>query len=327
MSIAIYDTACGSLNSGDSIIMEAVGAQLDRLFPLEHKARYPTHYPLSFRALRRLARAQLVFVAGTNLLTSNVSFLSKKNQWALGYLGAQLIGSRAILVGCGWKSYHEPHRALARRFYQSILASQYTHSVRDAYTEQQMRELGVHQVCNTGCPTLWPLTPDHCLTIPERLSERVVFTLTDYRRDPRLDLQMIRTLSSLYREILFWIQGSKDLTYIKSLLNDSEIRRVHLIGPSLDAYDRCLRSDGSLDYVGTRLHAGIRALQMKRRCLIIGVDNRAMEMQRDFNLPVLARDRMDELGEVLQGSIAARPRIPFDTIAAWCDQFRLGWAQ
>lgn len=51
---------------------------------------------------------------------------------------------------------------------------------------------------------------------------------------------------------------------------------------------------------GTRLHAGIHALNYKVRSIILAVDNRATEMGRDVNLPVIQRS---EIGEKLESKI------------------------
>ena len=56
------------------------------------------------------------------------------------------------------------------------------------------------------------------------------------------------------------------------------------MSPTLEAFDNLLESEIDLDYIGTRLHAGIRAIQKKRRSIIIGVDNRALEMQKTLIL-------------------------------------------
>ena len=52
----------------------------------------------------------------------------------------------------------------------------------------------------------------------------------------------------------------------------------------------------NIDYVGTRLHAGIRALQHKKRTIIIGIDNRAIEKAKDFNLTVIDRKNIKNNG-------------------------------
>lgn len=56
--------------------------------------------------------------------------------------------------------------------------------------------------------------------------------------------------------------------------------------------------EGIVDYVGTRLHGGIRALQKNVRTLIIGVDNRAIEKKKDFNLPVVEREMIVDQLEI-----------------------------
>lgn len=321
MTIAIYDTYCGSLNSGDAIIMDAITEQLNLLFPHEHKVRYPTHYPLSGKAIRRIKKSSMIFVGGTNLLSSNIFLRGKKNQWAIGQIGAMMLKEHAILFGCGWKNYQEPSSKIARLFYKTILSSRYIHSVRDSYTEKKIRELGIDNVVNTGCPTLWKLTPAHCASIPTDKADRVVFTITDYRRNPAADSQMIMTLLSLYDKVHFWMQGSNDLTYLNTLVGRAELNKIELVGPALSEYDALLSSGQTLDYIGTRLHAAIRALQHKHRSIIIGVDNRALEKRSDFNLTVLEREKIETLADLVTSPVHTRLALPIETINSWRRQF------
>ena len=321
MTIAIYDTHCGSYNSGDAIIMDAINQQIRLLFPLEHTVRYPTHYPLTFKAIRRIKKSSLVFVGGTNLLSSNIRINSKRNQWAISQAGAMILKNHAVLFGCGWKNYHEPTTTLSRIFYKSILSTDLIHSVRDSYTENKMRELGIHNIINTGCPTLWSLNTDHCLKIPSLKSDHVIFTLTDYRQSPDSDRQLIQTLISDYKKVSFWKQGANDLDYLKTLTNTNEQNAISIIGPSLHDYDHFLSQSEAIDYVGTRLHAAIRAMQKGRRSLIIGVDNRAREKNIDFNLNVLPRENISELSAIIHSSMPTNILLPVDKIDVWRKQF------
>lgn len=50
-------------------------------------------------------------------------------------------------------------------------------------------------------------------------------------------------------------------------------QNLHLIQPNLRDYTALLAS-GGIDYVGTRLHGGIHAMNMGCRSLILAVDNR-----------------------------------------------------
>jgi hypothetical protein len=53
----------------------------------------------------------------------------------------------------------------------------------------------------------------------------------------------------------------------------------------MDPNARSLRYD--VDFVGARLHGGIRALQRGRRTLTIALDNRAREIAGDTGMPVV----------------------------------------
>ena len=91
--------------------------------------------------------------------------------------------------------------------------------------------------------------------------------------------------------------------------------------PQLASLDECLERE-AVDYVGTRLHAGIRAMQKGRRSLIIGIDNRAIEMGTDFNLPVVRRDDVAKsLQGRIDGSWETHIRLDHQAIRTWRGQF------
>ena len=52
---------------------------------------------------------------------------------------------------------------------------------------------------NTGCPTTWTLTPEHCCEIPIKKADNVVFTLTDYNQDTKNDPLLIELLLDNYK--------------------------------------------------------------------------------------------------------------------------------
>jgi polysaccharide pyruvyl transferase WcaK-like protein len=168
---------------------------------------------------------------------------------------------------------------------------------------------------------MWSLTPDFCGRIPAEKGEDVVMTLTDYSPDPERDRQLIDLLTRAYRRVYFWCQGSSDCAYLSSLERRCA---VEVIGANLGAYDGLLGNRSlSLDYVGTRLHGGIRALQHGRRALIIGVDHRAGEKQHDFNLPVVSRYlAADALERSIRSPIFCDICLPNEHIRRWKQQFR-----
>jgi polysaccharide pyruvyl transferase WcaK-like protein len=191
------------------------------------------------------------------------------------------------------------------------------HSVRDEYTKKQLFSIGIKNVINTGCPTMWQFTPEFCDNVPTMKAKSVVFTLTDYNKDRKKDIFLIETLKKAYDSVSFWPQGMGDLTYMDSLGQ----KGIHIISPNLDSYDKLLHECDSLDYIGTRLHAGIRALQHKRRAVIIAVDNRATEIHKDTNIPIISRSDIHSLPEIITSDIKTEISLKESNIKKWKAQF------
>ena len=203
--------------------------------------------------------------------------------------------------------------------YRWMFKGNFLHSVRDSYTESLMKGIGINNVVNTGCPTMWSLTPDHCRRIRRDKADKVVFTLTDYKPDPQRDEYLISVLMKKYDEVYFWPQGHKDFAYLQTLQGFGDVR---LINPHLKDYDDFL-SEGGVDFVGTRLHGGIRALQHGCRTIIIGIDNRAKELHNDFNLPVLFDSNMEDLGKTIENDVITNIKLPVDNIRKYLSQFSI----
>ena len=77
----------------------------------------------------------------------------------------------------------------------------------------------------------------------------------------------------------------------------------------------------SVDFVGTRLHGGMRALQHKRRTVIIGIDNRALELHRDFNIPVLNQTDISQLPEIIDSNFTTEVKLNTNNIRKFLRQF------
>lgn len=316
----IFDTAIGSSNLGDQIIMDSVNQILDELFKDEFLLNIATHqwiHPLDLPTYRKY---DLAIVGGTNLL-KNDNFL--QSQWKIGLTDLYVFKNKAVLFGVGWWQYQAaPISWYSRKLYRNILSKDYVHSVRDSYTKEKLATIGIKNVINTGCPTVWKLTPEHCSKIDTRKKRHAVTTITDYLRDPERDCQLLETLQNTYDEVHLWLQGSKDQAYIAQLKKQGRIaaENLYFIAPKLSAFDRFLE-ENECDYIGTRLHAGIRALQKFRRSIIIGIDNRALEMQKDIQLNVLAREHMDELSLRIADESPVKLSQAWDEIKAWKNQF------
>jgi len=313
--ITIFDTSIASKNIGDQIIVDSVNKVVRTLFNDNSMFfTVPTHEKISRHSHRIIKESDHLLVAGTNLLSSKHNLI-KANLWNVSLFDASII-KNAILMGVGWGNYQKRPNLLSILFYKLILNKKIMHSVRDSYTKNKLNSIGIYNVINTGCPTMWELTPEHCKKIPHQKAKIVICTLTDYRKDFDNDKYLLQVLIHEYDEVYFWIQGSDDLKYLESLSV-----KVNIIGPTLYAYDKFL-SENDVDYIGTRLHAGIRAMQWGKRSIIIGVDNRAAEKEKDFNIKVLNRQNISELPMLLNSVFETKLTIDFDSIENWKNQFR-----
>jgi polysaccharide pyruvyl transferase WcaK-like protein len=266
---------------------------------------------MSWVSRRLIKKSELCIVGGTNLLSSRMGFLAlwKLMPWDIASLG------HVLLLGVGWRDYMGQPDWYTRWMLQRVLSDKYTHSARDSHT---LEKLGVakKRVSNTACPTMWGLTESHCARIPRQKASSAVLTLTFYNQDPENDRAVLDLLQQHYKQVFFWPQQSEDDRYFRSL----GVSEIKSIAPNLRAYDRVLESE-DCDFVGTRLHGGIRALQKFRRSLILGIDNRATEIAKNFNLPVLGRKNLREIADWIEGDRPTAVSLPVAEIAQWKGQF------
>ena len=95
------------------------------------------------------------------------------------------------------------------------------------------------------------------------------------------------------------------------------LNKVNIVGPSLKCYDKIL-SEGQVDYIGTRLHGGIRALNHCIRTVIISCDNRAQEISNDTGLPIIKENEISELlPKWINSEVLTDIRIPQQNIIQW----------
>lgn len=313
--VLFFDPGCATLNVGDEIISDSARRHLDPLVKGKFVVRLSTHQKTSFRYRRYLRASEMGFVLGSNLLKS--SMLLGFRQWDVSLLDTIQINN-LVLVGCGWQNYGKKVDSYSRVLYHRLLSDSFQHSVRDEYTKRKLESIGVSNVINTGCVTLWQLTPEFCSRIPSHSASEVVTTLTDYRRDPDKDRSMVEQLIATHEKVYIWLQGNGDLDYISNLSIEGDYT---LIPPTLDDYDALLEKE-DIEYVGTRLHGGIRALQHGRRTLIVSIDNRAREMARDYGLPILEREDMALLSSSIKRKRETKIRINEAGIKTFLEQFR-----
>lgn len=324
-NIVLFDTSMATLNHGDEIIMESFLKNGADLLDGHFVTRFPTHAPCFhfYQQTKRNPRYVFVkqadhkFICGTNLLSNKIYI--PWHFWNINPFTYHCYKD-AVLVGVGCSAFPEgsdrPHW-YSKMLYSKFLSKKYKHSVRDEHTKRIVENIcGKGSAINTGCPTLWGMTKEHCRQIPTQKASRVVFTISDYSIDRVNDQRLIDLLNRQYETVYFWPQGTRDMQYFQTLANTENIR---VVSPSVQAY-AALLSEGDIDFVGTRLHAGIYAMQHKVRSVILSVDNRASDMAETYHLNVLRRDDPN-LEATLCGEIVTDVNIDEDAIAEFKQQF------
>lgn len=309
----LLDTSIDSDNCGDQIIMQNCEKQLNGIIECTKVKRIPTHRYLTENEKRDLLNDSYKILCGTNILSGKI------RNYGLWKLTEDIsVYKDTILMGVGFDSEQEEYDLYTKSFLKTILAPEALHSVRDRFSERMLKKMGIKNVIYTGCPTMWTLTPEICKKIPQKKGKNVVCTLTDYCCDPEMDKKMVDILSYSYEKVYLWLQGNGDYSYAQSLGLD---RKVIYISKDLREYDLVLQKT-ELDYVGTRLHAGIRAILSEHRSIVIAIDNRARCIARDTGLMVLERTDIPlKLEKLIEVSFLTNINLPIDNISRWKKQF------
>jgi polysaccharide pyruvyl transferase WcaK-like protein len=307
----------GTLNSnlGDLIITQAVMAEMNRLFPGEEVVSISSHTQPGDAEISKIKRARHRIVGGTNVLGSD---MRNCRQWSIP--GKVMALHPAVLCGVGWQHYQPPVKLFTRVLLNFALSRTYLHSVRDAYTKQKLATCGVWNVVNTSCPTLWGLAGQKRVVNARKPAKSVLLMLTDYRKDEQADRLLVSCLGSHYGTIYFWPQGEMDLSYLLSLITHKTFSLV-VLARTLDALDSCLSDTPDLDYVGTRLHGGIRCLIAGKRSLILEVDNRAAEIAKETGLPSLPRTDLANIERWVKDGWESEIWVDDKPVRKWRQQF------
>lgn len=319
--ILLLDTSIGTSNIGDFIIMECVRKELAPILSGNFVYDMPTHLPAFnsfavFRnslAVQNYANADWKFAGGSNLLVKDLK--THYPQWNIHpHDSAPLNGTILVGVGAGAGEYTNNYTT---KLYNKVLNHEYFHSVRDERSKIYVeKELGLKAI-NTGCVTMWMLTPEFCNSIPKKKADAAIITLTARTELNLNEQKMIDIVKKNYSKVYCWIQGDLDLDYYNKFENTDGIQ---LIPPNKDAYEHILNTE-DLDYIGTRLHGGIYAMRHKKRAIILAIDERAKEIHKGNNLNCLSINEVDQLDELINSEIETKVHMPFDEIERWKSQF------
>ena len=319
--IILFNTAVGSFNQGDYIIKESIQREFAPYLKNNYVVELGTHTPTcfidQFRSQRNneLKKFRYGFVLGTNLFTTNR--LHCENTWNFRYYNA-ITFPETILIGVGSSAaINSKVNFYTKAIYEKFFSHDFFHSVRDERTKLYLEKMG-YKAINTGCATMWMLTKDHCKSITHLKSESVLFTLTDYSKSIENDKELLHILEQNYKKIFFWPQGSGDYEYLKSI-QDKETKTT-IISPNIDSLNSFL-DNNECDYIGTRLHAGLKALQKKKRSLILSVDNRAEDIKQTYNIPIAKRYDYESIKNFISYSYETNINIDEESISKFKKQF------
>ena len=320
-TVLLLNPAIGTDNIGDYIIYECVCSEMAEIFRQAFVKEIPTQMPAFHRyavwrnsfAVQNYATCDYKFVGGSNILAKNM--LTHYPQWNVNVFNCKpLAGSVCVGVGAGAGEHTD---AYTTHLYRKILSHSYYHSVRDERSKRYVEDVLGLKAINTGCVTMWALTPDFCAQIPAKKADNVVFTLTARMQPDPSDQMLIDTLKREYDHVSFWMQGDKDEAYFHAFSNTEGIE---IIPPHKAAYEAVLMRN-NIEYVGTRLHGGIYALRHKKRAIIISIDERARSISADTGLITIEKNALDGLPELINSAFETKPNIPFEEIARWKAQF------
>lgn len=312
MLVNVFDTAIGSDNLGDHIIMDSVWDVIREILPDAVISKTPSHRRATLAELRAGKKCALSIVGGTNILKSHMLV---RGNWRITPLD-YLYWRNVVLLGVGWQQYGGEADAATRLFFKSVLSRTHLQSVRDMHTHGKLHR-HVPTAIYTACPTMWELDEQRCRRIAVRKARNVVFAVTYYRPAPAQDRRVFEILKSRYDKVFFWPQQERDIPYLRDL---GIADQVVPIKPDVRHYNDVL-ADGDVDFVGARLHGGIRALQRGRRAMIIPVDNRAIELGKSTFLPTVSRDDPDAIVRWIDNPAPTRVVLPTDAIRQWKAQF------
>lgn len=320
-NILILDPGFGSLNKGDEIIAECVRKELQFItndnfvldLPTQLAAFDITQVMRNMNRIKYYENCRLKFVGGSNLALMNM--FHHYPQWNVNIFNYKPIKG-CIFVGVG-VGEEEKSNKYTTYLYNKMLNHDYFHSVRDERSKTYLESIGLKAI-NTGCSTMWMLTPEFCQTIPTKKAKNVVFTLNEYEKDPREQV-LIDTLRAHYEHLFFWPQGVNDYEYLHKY---SRVEDITIVPPTKNAYEKILNRD-DVEYVGTRLHAGIYAMRHRKRSIIIVIDERAREINKCNNLICIEKDNLSDLGNLIESDLKTEIVMPFDEINRWKSQFGL----
>lgn len=308
-TIALITPAISSFNLGDEIVDFFISKIIADMFPKAFAIKIPAYNMVDSRATEIISKSDLIFLCGTGLFQNELSL-----HWKISESDYK---NNVVAFGIGWNKY-QPYGQISNRtqnLLSTSLSMDYAHSMRDSYSTVMFRQISNQKALNTCCPTFWNLTWDRINRIK---SKHVMFTLLNLpnNKNKEHDAKLLGVLSEQYEKLYFYPQCPVDYQYAKQFGIKFEC-----VTPNLNTLSKFYK-EADVDYVGYRLHGAAFALSHNVRTIILSADNRATEIGRDINLPVIQCGDFAGLGDFINGAVDYDVNLPHKAINDWMEQFK-----
>jgi polysaccharide pyruvyl transferase WcaK-like protein len=320
------DNTLPAKNIGDEIIFNAIRDNFLSSRGHSELHRFTAHRALSETERNKINSCDLVFFGGTNIVSTDVCHDSRwiPNPKRFFYLHPGI--KNLVFLGVGMNRYSKEKISFmcnlrTKLFYKNVLSKKYYHAVRDLHTFDVLRKMGIKNVLFTGCPTLWSLDKLFNFNLETKIT-KCCFALTDYDPDFERDNNLITRLLQNFTELVYFPQGSKDVDYLQSLESFAKnTGRIQILPRKLVALETAISKEDFV-YIGTRLHLGILFLTKGVKSIIVGIDNRAIEMRNSLNIPVILPSEYGLIDKWLdRNEVFGEFKLPIENIERWKNQF------
>ena len=152
--VSIFDPSILSYNLGNEIISNSINKFISENLNDSFVIKLQYTERLRKKSKTHIQNSDLVILAGTNSLSSNMFSLEQFPIQPFDLISINNI----LLCGVGWFQYQNKPNLVNRKLLKILLRKDMTHSVRDTYTKRMLNSIGINNVINTSCPTVWDIT-------------------------------------------------------------------------------------------------------------------------------------------------------------------------
>ena len=317
MKLHLINTEFASDNIGDQVIMGGIKKNfLEEIISNHEYSEHANHDGLGSETKKIIKDKNPILLLGSNAIPARrIPFVTRNivniptNH--IGYFNKNIVS-----IGCGLERYPDKNNPFLYSFIDKIFNKKAPHSVRDEATRLYLLENGFKNVFNTSCPSIWGVDPEK----EYRPSfDSCVISINGYKKSSS-DIKALREITTLFNNVYFFPQHKADLDYFKELAAaDTSLESILIISRNLQQLLKLMREKSPI-HIGNRLHCGLFFIANDLYSFSVNIDNRAMEISKDLNIPSINRDNLftDSLHDKLTNF---KVNLPKETIQTFKEEF------